>query len=73
MKKKKDKIIQAPILSLSAKIELVARFLRKKISTSTSVSKKEVSTQESAHLKTKNIASKNLQNQELPTKKEETA
>ncbi len=75
MNKKQDKIIHAPILSLSAKIELFAKFLRKATTKSPS-RKKNISTIESdtsLRRTIKQVASKEIQTSSTPLKKKKTA
>ena len=75
MNKKQDKIIHAPILSLSAKIELFAKFLRTATAKSPS-SKKNISAVESdSALKQtiKQVASKEIQTTSMPLRKKKTA
>ncbi|MBS0628307.1 MAG: hypothetical protein JSS09_08860 [Verrucomicrobia bacterium] len=75
MKKKQDKIIQAPVLSLSAKIELFAQFLRKATNKSSSNKKNLSSLPLDTPLKrtVKQVASKKIQTSVTPDKKKKTA
>lgn len=72
MKKKKGIIIQAPILSLSAKIELVARFLRNSLFPGKDLKKRSTSKKLSS-CKTKKVAKQRLVTEELPSKKKKSA
>ncbi|MES2200036.1 MAG: hypothetical protein V4489_07715 [Chlamydiota bacterium] len=75
MNKKQDKIINAPILSLSAKIELFAKFLRKATTKSPSTKKNLSATSSDTPLKRtiKQVAAKEIQTASTPRKKKKTA
>jgi hypothetical protein len=75
MKKKQDKIIQAPVLSLSAKIELFAQFLRKATNKSSSSKKNLSSVPLDTPLKhtVKQVAAKKIQTTTSSHKKKKTA
>lgn len=75
MNKKHDKIITAPILSLSAKIELFAKFLRKATTPDSPALKKVSSSKGDTPLRKtiKKIASKEIQTAPTSQKKKETA
>ena len=76
MNKKQDKIIHAPILSLSAKIELFAKFLRKATTKSPSTKKNISAVESDTPLKhtIQEVASKEIQTASpTPLKKKHTA
>lgn len=75
MNKKQDKIIHAPILSLSAKIELFAKFLRKASEISPSTKKNLSTSNSDTPLKQtiKKVAAKEIQTTSTPQKKKKTA
>ncbi len=75
MNKKQDKIIHAPILSLSAKIELFAKFLRKATEKSPSTKKTLSTSNSETPLKEtiKKVAAKEIQTPSIPLKKKKTA
>ena len=75
MSKKKSKIIDAPILSLNAKIELFAKFLRESLSKKPSTKKNITASKSNTPLKqkVKRVASKKIKKSSSPVKKKKTA